>query len=96
MPNTDKHQLEVLREYWGTGNEAGLLRSILNSAIDLAAAFEEYERHIQGGIPDADPALNKMVNDVLLASMHTACRHIRRHSPMVEQTLDDIKELLAE
>lgn len=96
MSNTDRDQLAELREYWGQGQEEGLLRSILSAAVDLAASFEEYERHMRDGIPDADPALRGMVNDVLLASMRTACRHIRRHSPMVEQTLDDIKELLAE
>jgi hypothetical protein len=96
MPNTDRQQLEELREYWGNGNEAGLLRSIFNAAVDLAVAFEEYEKHQRNGIPGADPDLHRMVNDVLLASMRASCQHVHRYSPIVGQTLDDIKELLAE
>lgn len=91
--NEDRLQLEQLREYWGAAEE-GLLRSIVGAATDLAIAFDEYDQHMRHGIPGADPDLNRMVADVAMASMRASARHILRYSPMVGQSLDDIKELL--
>ena len=91
--NEDRSQLEQLREYWGSA-EDGLLRSILSAASDLAVAFNEYDRHMRHGIHGADPAIERMVTESIIATMRASARHILRHSPEAGQSLDDIKELL--
>jgi hypothetical protein len=66
------------------------LQDILEAAIDLARAFDEYERFVRYGVVGGSPEIKELVGTQLLSVVRNSAKHIIQVYPMMRQHLDDI------
>jgi hypothetical protein len=72
------------------------LHTILEAAVDLARAFDQYDQHTRYGCVDPSPEIQMLVSIQLLGVVRESAKHIIDVYPTMKQRLDDVMDDLGD
>lgn len=72
------------------------LHTILETAFDLARAFDQYDEFVRHGCADPSPEIQQLVGIQLLSIVRESAKHIVDVYPTMKQRLDDVMDDLGD